>query len=112
MSWPLAFALTLALEGAVLAVLHHREQPAWRIAATLLVANGLTHPVVYLLMPRWFGDYGAYIVVAELFAFLAEIPVLWAGLRPRPWYLAVRSSALANGASYLAGLAINALLLT
>jgi hypothetical protein len=37
---------------------------------------------------------------------VAEVPILWAVLRPRPWYLAIRTSALANLASYVAGMAV------
>ena len=108
-TWPVAFGLTLVVEAIVLVLLYRRERPLLRILATALVANAVTHPVVFLVLPRYFTDYGYYIVVAEVFAFVAEVPVLWVGLRPDPWYRAISASALANGASYGVGLAIYAL---
>lgn len=102
-SFPLAFALTLLVEAAVLFAIFRRSRAAWRVGATALAANGLTHPLVFLVLPGWFGTYGTYLVVAESFALLAEAPVIWLGLRPRPGLSALTASALANGASFLVG---------
>ena len=103
-SWPEAFALTLTLETAVLLVFFWHRAPRWRIVLTALVANAVTHPVVWFVLPKLMTSYGAYIVVAETWAVLAEVPILVAMLRPRPWYVALSASALANLASYGCGL--------
>lgn len=105
-SFPLAFALTLLVEVAVLVAIHRRERPLGRILATALGANALTHPVVFLVLPRWIADWGTYLVVAEAFALVVEAPVIWLGLRPEPGLRSLSSSALANGASYLVGMAL------
>jgi hypothetical protein len=109
-SWPLAFALTLAVETAVLALVAGRGRSWLRVVATAVVANLATHPIVFLVLPRWFSDYGVYLVVAEAFALVVEVPILWLGLRPLPWPRAVMASALANGASYAVGMAVYGLL--
>jgi len=100
-----AFALTLFVETGVLVGLHRQDHTLARIGLVALVANILTHPLVFLLFPHWFATWSSYLVVAEAFALLAEVPVLWLGLRPLPISKALSSSALANGASYLVGLA-------
>jgi hypothetical protein len=105
-SFPLAFSLTLVMEAAVLVALHSRERTLGRILATALGANTLTHPLVFLVLPRFFDHWGTYLVVAEAFALFVEAPVLWLGLRPEPGLRALSSSALANGASYLLGMAL------
>lgn len=102
----LAFGLTVLSEGLVLWALFHRERSPLRIALATFVANAATHPVVFLVLPRLFADYAAYVVTAEVFAFAAEVPLLWALLRPRPASRAVSASALANATSYALGLAI------
>lgn len=109
-AFPLVFALTLLVEVTVLVGLHRRERPLGRIVVVSLVANVVTHPLVFLVMPRWFDGLGAYLVVAECFALLVETPILWVGLRLRPGLIALRSSALSNGASYLVGMALAFLL--
>ena len=119
MTWPLAFALTLGLESIVLLALFLPQRRAWRILLAAVVANGVTHPIVWFVMTRLvlrygsipsFDAYGTYVILAELFAFGVEIPILVALLRPDPWYRAVTASALVNGTSYVAGLALMALL--
>lgn len=102
----MVFALTLLVEVSVLVGLHRRERSFWRIVATGLVANLATHPLVFLVMPHMFSDWGTYLVVAECFALIVEAPIIWLGLRPQPGMRALASSALANGSSYLVGMAL------
>jgi hypothetical protein len=102
--FPIAFGLTLLVEGVVLWLLFRRHRGLWRIGAAAILGNVLTHPVVFLVLPRWMSDPATYIIIAESFAFSAEIPVIWAVLRPDPWRRSISASALANGASYLLGL--------
>ena len=109
MSWPLAFGLTLTLELVVLLAVFRHEHRTARVVLAAAVGNLLTHPIVYLVLPRVLEAYSTYLIVAELFAFGVEIPVILALVRPSPWYRAVGASALANGASYLAGLVLHQL---
>lgn len=83
------YALTVLIEGSVLYVaLSRRHPPAVRLYAGVWL-TACTYPVVWLVLPAWFGDRTAYLLVAETFAPAAECTVFWfAFLRP----LAKRSS--------------------
>lgn len=105
-SWPAAFAITVVVETSVLFALFSSSSGSGRILLAALTANALTHPLVFLVLPRFFSSYGTYIIVAETFAFAAEVPLILLLLRTRPWYMAIAGSALANGASYLVGLIV------
>ncbi len=108
MSWLTAFLLTQALEVPIFLV-GMRGGPLpwpWRLAAAL-GASGLTHPIVWFVLPGLdpLIGYWGYFAVAESFAFFAE----WAWLRAfeveRPgWW-----SLLANGFSATTGLVVHAL---
>lgn len=104
MTWPLAFCLTVTIELAVLLLVLRAERRTGRVIAAALVGNVLTHPIVWFVLPQVFSTYAAYIIAAEVFAFVAEVPVILALVRPSPWYRAIGASALANGASYATGL--------
>lgn len=106
-SWPLAFTLTVMIEAAVLVVLFRKNTDVWRILAAAAICNAVTHPVVWFVLPRLFSTYGAYIIASEAFAFTAEVPILLLVIRPKPWHMSIAGSALANGGSYLVGLAIH-----
>lgn len=106
-SWALSFVLTLVTELPVAAwVLRHLPRPAWHVPAVAAAATGLTHPVFWWLLPRWFDHYWSYIVVGELGIIAVESLVFLALLRPVGWREAVRASAWMNGVSYLVGLGL------
>jgi hypothetical protein len=70
MSWPLAFLLTLTLEIPVVLLLLAR---GWRKDLPLaLLANGLTHPTLWFVLPSLFSDYLTFLIVGELAVFTFE----------------------------------------
>ena len=112
-SWPVAFALTQALELPFYAV--GVAQPATRrsLPRRLLIgfgASALTHPWVWFVLPPYLTPllgYWGYVAVVELLVVLAEAAYLtgmgWAGRQ------ALRRAALANLLSAAAGFGLHAL---
>jgi hypothetical protein len=111
--YAIAAATTLAVELPVVLLVVRRARlmvPDLHVLGAALLANLLTHPVLWYLPYFAFrdalapGNYGLYLVVGEGLTLLLEFVVYWALLvRHRPW-LAMAMSALANAASYGAGL--------
>ena len=108
--WLLAFTLTLLSETpVVLAFLSASEPVRWRLAFLVLYANLATHPLVWFAFPQvlqlpgrwWLGP-------AEAYAVLAEAAFYQALLRPG-WRRAAAASLCANGASFVLGLALHAM---
>jgi len=105
--WLRAFALTLAIEGAVAFPLLSRVEPssARRLGA-ILVANLATHPLVWFFFPRLGWAWPTVMLVAEVWAFGFEIVayrVIFAGAS---WARCALVSVAANGASLLVGLGV------
>jgi hypothetical protein len=111
--YAVAAALTLAVELPVVLYIARRARlliSDGRLLLAATAANLATHPALWYLPWALFpetlapANYGLYLVVAETAVLLVETLVYWRVLVPhRPW-LAVAMSALANGASYAAGL--------
>jgi hypothetical protein len=100
-----ALGLTLAVElPLVLLVL--RRMPRARVLAAFLVGNLLTHLSIHFGLARLVTGPVAFEVTAEAWALAAEAGLYFVASRPRSPWLALVASALANGASYLVGLAV------
>lgn len=101
-----AYALTLAVETAVLLLLLRGKHAARVIMRNSIAANTLTLPFVWFFFPLLGLTYGAQIAASEFFAFATEAGVyaaLFAGMTGRE---ALAASFLANAASFLLGLAL------
>ena len=100
MTWPLAFLLTLTLEIPVVLLLLKR---GWRKDLPLaLLANSLTHPTLWFVLPSMFSDYFTFLVVGELLVFTFEA-LLYAGV-VRSWrggLAAVSANCLSLGVGLL-----------
>lgn len=116
-AWARAFLLTVLVETPIAVALLREADPrlARRVPAVLL-ANLATHPSVWFVFPALgLGD-AASTLISEVFAVLVEA-ALYAVVFADGWRTRERSpalacagvSALANGASYAAGLAWYAL---
>jgi hypothetical protein len=113
--YAIAAAVTLAVELPVVLLVARRVRllvSDARVLGVAALANLLTHPalwyVPWFLVPQALApaNYGLYLVVGEALVLLVETLVYWALLVPsRPW-LALAMSALANAASYGAGLLV------
>ncbi len=113
--YAVAAATTLVVELPVVLLVARRVRLVareGRVLAVAALANLLTHPALWYVPFLWFpaalapANYGLYLVVGEGAALLVEAAVYWLLLaRHRPW-LAVAMSALANAASYAAGLLV------
>ena len=107
-SWPTAFALTVGLEiPVVLAVLYRF---GWaRVLAVGLLAQLMTHPVLWFWVPR-FEPYLAWVAVAETGVILCEAAWFGFWLRrwevARPWMWALAASFAANLVSTMYGLVV------
>jgi len=102
-AWLSAFALTQALEVPIygLALRGRRARWAWAFGA-----SALTHPFIFLVLPRfWPGDALTYVVFAEAVAVGGEAIYLAALRVPR----SVAWALLANGVSAGVGLTCRAL---
>ena len=109
-AWFLAFLVTVAVEAPVVLVLTRGSQagPARRFALVVF-AQLVTHPLVWFVFPRLVGltGYGAT-TLAELWAWLAEAAFYALVLPGVSMTRALAISALANGASVLAGVLLRA----
>ncbi|MBI5489247.1 MAG: hypothetical protein HY905_18065 [Deltaproteobacteria bacterium] len=117
--YAIAAAVTLAVELPIVLYVARRARLLHsdaRVLVAALVANAATHPALWYVPWTLFPsvlekpNYPLYLVVGETAVLLVETVVYWRLLVPhRPW-LALAMSALANAASYAAGLAVWALI--
>ncbi|MBI5499873.1 MAG: hypothetical protein HY907_06495 [Deltaproteobacteria bacterium] len=117
--YAIAAAVTLAVELPLVLYLARRARLLHsdaRVLVAALVANAATHPALWYVPWSFFPqalakpNYALYLVVGETTVLLVETVVYWRLLVPqRPW-LALATAALANAASYGAGLAVWALI--
>jgi len=118
-AWATAFAITITVEVAVaVPLLAPTGVRLWRRAALVVLANLATHPLVWFAFPQ-LGLFGnGRLAVSELFAVAVEAAayvLFWptsAASPARAKAVALHSfgtSAVANGASFAAGLTLRAL---
>jgi hypothetical protein len=109
-AWLEAFIVTVAVEAPIVLALTREVKLGWSKRLALIVfAQLATHPLVWFVFPRIAGLRGSTaLMLSEAWAWLAEA-VFYAltlpGVRPTR---AGGVSALANGASVLAGVIIRA----
>jgi hypothetical protein len=111
-AWLIAFIVTVAVEAPVIVWLTRASEPrAGRRLAAAVFAQLVTHPLVWFVFPQIVGITGrTAAALSELWAWLAEAAFyafVFPGLSASR---ALGASALANGASVLAGLALASVL--
>jgi hypothetical protein len=79
--WAIAFIWTLALEGALIAILLSRQPPT-KLLTAFLAANCLSHTSLWFVFPV-FEPYWAWVTSAEIAVTVYEGLVYWTILRPR-----------------------------
>lgn len=105
-AWAKAFALTVAVESGVAVPLLGHGQTLGRRALAALLAQLLTHPVVWFVLPELRLGFTLYLLLAETWAVVLELifyRLVFGGLS---WRYALGVSALANGASFAVGLLV------
>lgn len=107
-AWLTAFLVTFVVEAPiVLALTRGSETGATRRLALVLFAQLSTHPLVWFVFPTIVGiTGGTATLLSEIWACLAEAAFYALVLRGLPFTRALGISALANGASVLAGVAL------
>jgi hypothetical protein len=109
-AWLTAFCLTLAIEMPALAFLGRRAEPSLsRRAAAAMLANAVSHPVVWFAFPALGLAWGATTALSELWAWLVEASLYRLAFRAATWRLALGLSLAANLLSFGLGLALWAL---
>jgi hypothetical protein len=74
-----------------------------RVCVSGIVPSCVTLPFVWFVFPALIEDRTLFLVAAELFAFVAEIPMIRA-IAKTTWPEAIAASLLANGVSFISGL--------
>jgi hypothetical protein len=97
-----AWLLTLAAEVPLVALVYPGQRT--RMAAACALGTTVTNLAMNLALPRWLGAGAAFLVVGEAGALLLEAALYARVGRPRDLARALVASALANGASFAAGL--------
>ena len=105
-----ALVATITIETVVLAMFFFLRRRdcltrglAIRVLVAGVVASCCTLPFVWFLFPAIIENRIFFLVVAELFAFVAEIPII-RGIVKTSWPEAAVISLLANSASFTGGL--------
>jgi hypothetical protein len=104
-----ALAFTVSVETAVLALfIYFRRLHGFsgivliRVLAAGVVASSVTLPAVWFVFPAVITGRRLFLVLAELCAFSAEVPIL-KGMVKTTWLEAASASLIANGASFIGG---------
>jgi hypothetical protein len=106
--WLRAFLVTLAVETAVAPALLGRDSPMGRRLAAVLLANFVSHPFAWFVLPET-GLRGVLLLaLVELWAISSEVLVYRFGFPHLSWLRAAGISALANGASLGVGAIVRA----
>lgn len=74
--------------------------------AVCAVATAATNLTMHLVLPGWVGSYGGWLLAGESLALFGEALAYGLASREHAWPRAMIASALANTASFLAGLAM------
>jgi hypothetical protein len=106
--WLVALLITLAVEAPiVLALTRGSELGAVRRFGFIVFAQLATHPLVWFVFPRIAGITGSTaLTLSEAWAWLAEAALYALAFRGITVTRALAVSAVANGASVLAGVAL------
>lgn len=105
MLWAAAFVWTCAVEFPLYFGVLHQSRPTrgvLRIVAAALVAQAVTHPVLWYAIPQ-FDPYWAWVAVAEVGVTATEVVVVRT-LAEVTWLRAAVASIAANTVSTLVGL--------
>lgn len=107
--WVKAFALTSCVELLVaVPLLAKTGAPLWQRCAVVVIAQFATHPIVWFVIPALHLPRAGFVVLAELWAVLAEAIVYRTSVPSISFVRALIASGAANAASMLAGLAARA----
>jgi hypothetical protein len=103
-----ALVVTITIETAVLFVflfLRRRRSRnlVIRVLVAGIVASSVTLPFVWFVFPAIIENRTLFLAVAELFAFVAEAPII-RGMVKTTWLEAAMASFCANGVSFISGL--------
>jgi len=99
-----AWLLTVAIEAPLVALVFPGQR--WRMAAACAVGTTATNLAMNLVLPRWLGTGTEFLVAGELGALVLEAALYALVSRPRDPARALVAAALANGASFAAGLVV------
>ena len=107
-AWLAAFVITFVVEAPIILTLTRGVEPgAARRLGLVLFAQLATHPLVWFVFPNIVGiTGGTATLLSEIWAWLAEAAFYALVFRGVTATRALGLSALANGASLLAGVAI------
>jgi hypothetical protein len=106
-AWAASFLLTTAIELVVAGwILRRAERSLGRRCGSIAVANLATHPLVWFVFPALPVPYYATVILAETWAVVLETIAYRLAFPASPRTRAFAASALANAASYWAGLVV------
>lgn len=104
-AWARAFVVTLLVEGCIATpLLSPSGAGLGRRLGVSVIAQFVTHPIVWFVLPALHLRRGPYLALAEGWAFVAEGVVYTLALAPLGLRRAFSTSLLANGASFALGL--------
>jgi hypothetical protein len=79
--WLRAFIITLMLEVPVCWLLLQRsDQHIGRIIFVAFIANAISHPFLWFILPLYFQDYRVYLITGETLVITIETSVIWLGI--------------------------------
>ena len=102
---PIGYLFTIAIETPILFFGLSRHHPARRRILAGLWLTGCTYPIVVLVLPLLFvnSSRAMYLLVAELFAPVAECTLFWLAFGKEAKWRDFGVIVVANLASFLAG---------
>ncbi|MFO0588139.1 MAG: hypothetical protein U0441_11395 [Polyangiaceae bacterium] len=103
-----AWGITVVIESPIVAAFYPDRRA--RMGAVCAVATSLTNLSMNVLLPRWLGTGMTFLLVGEAAALLLEAAVYWLVAKPRDPGRALAASAVANSASFGAGLLLRGFL--
>ncbi len=105
----MAYVLTLLIETIILFLILRNKYPIKVIIVNSLIANTLTHPMVWFIFPLFGLGYALQIAASEIFAFVVEAILYLLLFEKVGWLRAVSISLLCNLVSFLTGVIIYSL---
>jgi len=107
-AWARAFGATCLIEGVIVFLFFGRRWPASRRWGAAALGQLATHPAVWFILPVFPWPRSLYLAVAESWAVVVEAATYRLVLPPTSWRRAAACSLLANAASFLTGLLLQA----